>query len=199
MPDLSSRGRYEKELAVALLLSWDGAIKVALRGREPNWDSLQGEIQRRATEPLQRATLAAAAGLALELIGSRRLPKDFNVATGQPEAMARGLVSTRRGEWKSSPDPETWINRWMSSQAAESIAVTEVTTAIGHGEALVRSEFEQLGVKLEAIWNIDPRSNVCKICRELNGQPESVWEKRFPGGAPAHVNCRCFLTYRPAP
>lgn len=198
MPDLSSRGRYENELAAALLLSWDDPIRVALAGGTPDWDAMEGEIARRSSVPLRRATLAAAALMSLEMTGTRALPRDFDADTGQPDALARGLVSTRRSEWRSAESPQAWVDRWMSAGAAEAIAATEVTTAISNGEALVRMEFSKLGVDLEAVWRIDPRSNVCPVCMGLNGSSEKVWRRRFPNGPPAHVNCRCYLDYRQA-
>lgn len=189
MPDLRGREKYENELAAALLLSWDDAVNTALTGAEPDWDRLKASIKAESAASLHATALAAALMLMQELSGTRRLPAGFDVSNGQPEALARGLVSTRRAEWKSTPDPQAWVDRWMSRDAAKSIAITEVTTAVGHGEAKLRSEFETLGVKLVAIWNIDPRSNVCKICLALDGEPEDVWEKEFPGGPPAHPAC----------
>jgi len=49
---------------------------------------------------------------------------------------------------------------------------------------------------LVAYWHKERDGNVCKICRPLHGQPESVWGARFPSGPKAHVACRCYLDWR---
>ena len=81
----------------------------------------------------------------------------------------------------------------LGDDQAETVAQTETTAANSHGESVVRDDAKQRGKVVQVIWRIDPRSDVCKICRGLNGQPESFWVRRFPLGPPAHPRCACDL------
>lgn len=47
-----------------------------------------------------------------------------------------------------------------------------------------------------AIWRIDPRSNVCPICLDLDNEPYDRWFLKYPLGPPAHPHCACSLDYR---
>ena len=198
MPDLPTRGKYEKELAAALLLAWEPGRIDALAGREPDWELMKVEIEERTKKPLSAAALAAALLMMMDLAGESKLPADFDPETNQAKTLAGGLVATRRREWRRADDPAVWVDQWLGGDVAERIAATEVTGAVSLGEERIRSIFEDLGVKMVAVWNIDPTSNVCAICRPLGGHREGVWESEFPTGPPAHVNCRCYLTYVPA-
>ena len=53
-------------------------------------------------------------------------------------------------------------------------------------------------VTIEMVWNTERDNLVCKWCRPLDGEPESVWGLVFPDGPgpDTHKNCRCYLTPR---
>lgn len=79
---------------------------------------------------------------------------------------------------------------------AKMIAVTEITRAYSSATNIQKKLLAEAGIEMERIWHTGHDELVCEICAPLNGQPESVWAKDFPDGAPAHVNCRCWLTLR---
>ena len=204
MPDLVGREGFEGELAAALLLSWDNAQSSLTRGEVPNWQEMEDQIRQRSDPVLQAASVAAAILLFQEMTSSTAgLPPGYRVPNTQASAMAQSLTSTRQNEYASTAsgpefDPDAFADRWFSPAVAHSIAATEVTTAVGAGEASMRQQFESLGVRMEAVWNNDPRSNVCAICLALDGLVESEWPAEARPGPPRHPNCRCYLTYQPA-
>ena len=79
---------------------------------------------------------------------------------------------------------------------ADKIAVTETTRAYSQAQSIYQDMLGEQGVDMERVWHTDQDDIVCPICRPLNNKPESEWSNRFPGGAPAHVNCRCFIGLR---
>ncbi len=74
---------------------------------------------------------------------------------------------------------------------AESIAITETTTANTEGETEAIKKAEKAGATITVLWKTEKDDRVCPICRPLDGQPESVWGNRFDKGPPAHPRCRC--------
>jgi hypothetical protein len=79
--------------------------------------------------------------------------------------------------------------RTISSQArAKKIARTEVTRAAANGEKAVVKQVTDAGIEMVAIWNTSNDALVCPICGPRNG-------KRTSQTPPAHVNCRCWITY----
>jgi hypothetical protein len=197
MPDLPGRKKYEDELATALVLAWEPAKLDVADGKEPDWAGLEASIAQETDETLSAAAIAAALLMMFDLSGTRRLPDQFGVDTGQAGSLAQGLVKSRRDAWSDDVLPDVYIDRWFSDYAAESIGITEVTGAISLGEAMLHAELLAQGVEVVAVWNIDPRSNVCPICLNLNGRTESYWEADYPNGPPAHPRCACFKTYHP--
>jgi hypothetical protein len=84
----------------------------------------------------------------------------------------------------------------FSNGDADRIAVTTTTEVQSTGEADAAIDVERvLGQRLIAIWRTEP--GACHICTPLEGQTERVWSRQFPGGPPAHPNCRCSLDWRP--
>jgi hypothetical protein len=97
----------------------------------------------------------------------------------------------------------------------EVIAATEVTGAISNAETDVARDVNErnpnagnranppnVGTggnypkgRLVSFWVTEHDGLVCKICRPLNGQRESVWVHIFQSGPPAHPNCRCRLRW----
>jgi len=84
----------------------------------------------------------------------------------------------------------------LNRDAAERTAVTTTTGANSQSERKAADDFEKrTGVKVVAYWVTERDSRVCKTCQALGGQPERVWLSEFPDGPPAHVNCRCWLSW----
>lgn len=74
---------------------------------------------------------------------------------------------------------------------AETIAVTEVTTAINRATIAYQNHLKDQGLEYERVWKTVSDERVCAVCDPLNGKPESAWSDQFPDGAPAHPRCRC--------
>lgn len=92
---------------------------------------------------------------------------------------------------------EEALQHGFNDTRASMIAVTETT----RGYAQATNQYQKLikdeaGVDMERIWNTNADELVCPVCGPLHGLGESEWAEMFPGGPPAHVNCRCFLTLR---
>jgi len=83
---------------------------------------------------------------------------------------------------------------------AQMIAVSETTRAYSAATNIYQRMLIAQGLPMVRIWNTAADERVCPVCGPLEGQPESVWAGRFPGGPPAHTNCRCWttLTMQPA-
>lgn len=81
-------------------------------------------------------------------------------------------------------------------ERGERIAITETTRSITAGEYVLVSRVEaELGWVIEKIWQTERDEDVCVVCGPLHGKPESYYRPRV-GAAPAHVECRCWHTYR---
>lgn len=79
----------------------------------------------------------------------------------------------------------------------EATASTEVTGQMSRGELdYVGGVEAEVNFRLEKTWNTERDARVCPICTPLHRTPERVWSPISPGGPPAHVRCRCWLTYR---
>lgn len=79
---------------------------------------------------------------------------------------------------------------------AEMIAVTEVTRAVSQGEQLLVRELEKQGATMVAIWNTANDERVCPICVPRDQMKQGDGWTELP---PAHVRCRCWTRYEPAP
>lgn len=40
------------------------------------------------------------------------------------------------------------------------------------------------------VWEIED-ADACPVCQELDGETDELWGEEYPGGPPAHPNCRC--------
>jgi hypothetical protein len=203
MPDLKGREKYEDKVAAALLLSWREPRKTALSGSEPDWRRMEAAIVDNVDPILREVALMAAMLMLQDAAGLTAVPKRFDGKVGtlvgrSAKLLAKRVVKTRKDSWRSM-EPFDWQRDELGLDRASAVGVTEVTNAISLGEEAAKDWIETTeGSKLIAIWNIDPRSNVCKICLPLDGKTSAVWGADFPLGPPAHPNCRCFKTFRPA-
>ena len=92
---------------------------------------------------------------------------------------------------------EALIAPAFSQARAERIAVTEITRAnAASANGLQEHYREKHGLTYRRIWQTHEDDRVCPICRPLDGKDEREWSDRFPGGPPAHPNCRCSVSLR---
>lgn len=100
---------------------------------------------------------------------------------------------------KAKPPDLDWereFSKTLGDDRIERIGATEITRSISAGEGgLVASVRLQLGWGVVAIWNTERDGKVCPICRPMDGTDEDFFGPRV-GFPPAHVNCRCFATWK---
>ena len=97
---------------------------------------------------------------------------------------------------EEAPTLHDRLDQIFGEPRAEAISVTELTGAVSAGERGEASRIaRRYGMTLTAVWNIDPRSDVCDICRPLDGQPEDVWQDVYRNGPPGHPHCACHLSW----
>ena len=82
----------------------------------------------------------------------------------------------------------------LGPKRAEMISVTEITRAAAQGELGVARQLKNEGIEMRKVWQTNKDELVCTICIPLQGKEEREWRSIAPGGPPAHVRCRCFLS-----
>lgn len=125
-------------------------------------------------------------------------------ASGRAQQVASGFVSHSRErleahgqEWRQE-EPKTAqvrerIKQLFGPSRIESLVVSETTAAASEGgETAIR---DTVGVSEGDTWFTVRDSKVCPICEPLHRAERSRWSRFFPGGPPAHPNCRCFIEY----
>jgi hypothetical protein len=200
MPDYKEREGWEKRTAAAvflLLKDWHSGIGLDGSGWdradfiEDGVDLLAPQIQR----PYARAgkTVADQFGLTL--------PPSFDKGRfAQAQAkqfikeLATNVAADLRGLGKKATAAD--LEQIFSRERASRAGVTFTTQAISLGEIDAAEFIEDTQKrKLQVVWRIDRSSNVCKLCRKLNGSPKRHWSRKFPLGPPAHPRCRCYLEF----
>jgi len=71
------------------------------------------------------------------------------------------------------------------------IAGTETTSAISQGGLLIGAAMLARGLALKPFWETEEDDRVCPICAPLNDT--EITNGSYP---PAHINCRCRVTWR---
>ena len=92
------------------------------------------------------------------------------------------------------PDWQDRLGRvWSSEERARMIATTEVTRASVEGDlASVEYLSDEYGIEMIPVWQTSNDEIVCDICGPLhNTQQGDGWEDP----PPAHVNCRCAISF----
>lgn len=79
---------------------------------------------------------------------------------------------------------------------AERIAVTETTAATTAGESGIAQISQQSGGPvIRPHWNTEQDERVCQICMPLHREWLGDVPREYQAGPPAHVMCRCWLTW----
>ena len=220
MPDLADRANFESsivaELAPVFGAEYERAIASPGAAIVP-YAQFQADLQRTMADELFE--VFSAAGSALAIGSALFFTAGAFEQTGRQwsqqmaTALARDVVDTSqrmtseafqlaRGDKNKLADSLGLV--YQSGARLQAIAVTETTRAISAGERAVVIPFNN-SIRREGrdddqrllipIWRIDPRSNVCPICLEVNGHSREVWEHVYPGGPPGHPHCACYLDW----
>jgi hypothetical protein len=117
----------------------------------------------------------------------------------QVDRLGDQMADTNRAWWEERDedvDPETFaVDRLFPDSRADSVAITETTSAVTIGERTVIDEMKKLGVGVKVKWYTKLDERVCPVCGPLHGTGPSKWLADFKQGPPAHVRCRCYLLY----
>lgn len=83
----------------------------------------------------------------------------------------------------------------LTDDRAENAATTETTSGISGGQIGSAEDYEADNPqdKVSYKWKTERDARVCLICKPLDGKLDHHWSTYFPGGPPAHPNCRCEL------
>lgn len=116
-------------------------------------------------------------------------PKVVEVPGAKPEDKPKSIADEVAENWKKSKAEV------LSPEAIETYSRDGVTRTNSQGELTVVDTARQSGRRIEGIWVIDPNSNWCKQCYDLDGTTRDVWGKVAPSGPQLHVNCQCSIRY----
>ena len=111
-----------------------------------------------------------------------------NTRRGVQEAVRRFIETPGRtiGQLRDELTP------MFNERRAQTIAVTETTRSYAEGTELVRQELDRGGIRMEETWQTSNDERVCPVCGPNDGKRKS--EGWTVTGAPAHPNCRCWIT-----
>ena len=209
----AERRRRENELALLLALALvafgDDVIDAIVGGKEPDFDPLGPALAAVLIPFLTRLAVEEAMTVSVEM----GLVFDPAIINGEAVRWAReygydlisGLTETTRKvvsegmqTYLQNPEMGKDALREMLAPAfgetrAQMIATTETTRAYSEATNEYQRLMRQAGVQTRRVWQTREDERVCEICGPLHNLPESEWSAEFPGGPPAHVNCRCAL------
>lgn len=109
-------------------------------------------------------------------------------------AIAHAISSYMRTPGMTREQLDLLLQPAVGARRAESIAVTEITTAASAGVNEMQQLLAEQGIAMVRVWRTRRSNRTCPVCQQLNGKPESVWGKQFPAGPPAHPRCNCGMT-----
>jgi len=111
----------------------------------------------------------------------------------------KDMVRTASDRWESYDEPPTTAE--ISEDTLSAFGPDRVARAAENETTVARHQGSEVAVEATTglsdgdLW-VNTGSNVCPVCRDLDGKPRSYWEKFFPGGPPdPHVSCKCYIEY----
>jgi len=213
MPDVIKRAQKEKRFARDMVSAWAVFAAPALKGKEPDWDKFASVSEKAAREHIEAQRRLAIVLLFLMFaddIKSGKLSEDpeeyarrlaeYEANSKRPTKLGQLLAKTSRNRWRelreqpTRQELEQWVEDNLSLERALAVSATEITMANTNGEFRARDILRNLGVRLRGIWRAEP--GACEVCGDLNGSPEVIWIRYFPGGPPdPHTSCRCHIDW----
>lgn len=175
----------------------------ALRAVEQQGAQLVHAITEESRQAIQRLIEEAVQGqfdvrqLARQIRSSIGLTSPYAVAV---ERYRAGLVDQGIAEGKALDRAQAYADRLLRARA-ETIARTEVMTAVNAGQQAVWDEATQQGTLApgtKRVWIVTPDDRLCPYCAPLDGQEVGLQEAfdselgpvDYP---PLHQNCRCAI------
>lgn len=215
-PEEYDRSGPESDLATSLSERLAEVRASLERGEPVDWARFESEIRQDLEDEL--ALVFVAIYLLMRDDASRARQRASSYSRQRAEILTSRLRRNIRSELSVGQVPA----RVLNTGRASAIAVTEVTGAISNAETAARQDRAQedpskrasdkgtaapgnagqapviVDDGVIATWQTAEDERVCPICGPLNDKPPVIWSRDFPNGPPAHVNCRCWLVYRPA-
>ena len=116
--------------------------------------------------------------------------------TGTSGEVVTSLVAELAlGEIDLAELKERLVEAGFSEARARTIAVTENTRAMFHGEEKTREFLRSQGFEVVAVWYTANDDQVCELCGPLHGTyedgPGRGWGGRGYTPANTHIGCRC--------
>jgi hypothetical protein len=201
-----SEGTLSKRLTRTYREFWMDIVEDIVKGKVPNLNPLSAGIRaalitvltttiadrltemagvsRVQLEPERVITDAGAwaavhAGEQIKKIEATQLARVQQVS----QQLADGLITRE--------DAVALLEPMFGAVRAEMIATTEVTTAMSQATAMYKEELDKRGQLTVERWLTAEDERVCEVCGPLDHTLREEWGQQFPGGPPAHVNCRC--------
>ena len=207
------RRKRENELALLIALALaafgDDILDAIVGGEQPNYDPLGPALAAVLIPFLTRLAVEEAMTVSVEMgivfdpaVLNRealRWARDYGYdLIGGLTETTRGVVSEAMQAYVQNPEIGKDALREMLQPAfgevrANMIATTETTRAYSEATNEYQRLLRRSGIQTRRIWQTREDERVCEICGPLHNLPESEWAAQFPGGPPAHVNCRCEL------
>ena len=209
---MATREQYDRDAPEAEIASKLSARFAELRamvdrGEAVDWSVWKERLQKELEDEL------AAVFIVLFMMMQDDRSRGLQLAQRFASTRAGSLVSTMQKNFRNEINSGVPVDRVFSPQRAETIAITEVTTAITQAEIAARREAITASPEnrvtpddpneppiivrdgLVAIWQTAEDERVCPVCGPLHDAREARWENKFPNGPPAHPRCRCWLIY----
>lgn len=211
MPDLPDRRKHEQRLADAIARRFDEQRARLESDSSAGFQQFENDLQRDLSAELAIVFVLAMmvlddeyrVGITTQLAQQRAHAWSANASRVLSQSIAdtsRDRVASAFDAAASSPDPvrarRDALAEVFRRGRADSIAATEVTRGTSAGESAGVAVASSVGVSLQPIWETERDARVCPICSPLQGTGVDRWGRLYPGGPPAHPNCRCWLRYR---
>lgn len=197
MPNPSDRNQRDSELAAMIAVLFRAFAREVEQGLA-DWGAFSTILAEIIGSSVADTYRAAANALAVDQVGGELTDSDkqaaaYGEAVGQQEAAA---ITARTHAMLVDGLNSGGVNvdAILSEGRAKSIAITQTTEAISAAEAWAAQAVAAITRSVANWrWRIDPNSNVCSVCQDLNGQLNPDIEP------PAHPGCACDKEWSFAP
>ncbi|MEM1225917.1 MAG: hypothetical protein AAGJ40_09470 [Planctomycetota bacterium] len=207
MADVTDREKREQEFLALLLVLWPNESPHYWLTTPPSINAFTQRIRRQGITDLVRDVTVRQSQDFLDEIEWDRPRVDvfsgLDIVTEVFEHELGRRLANHHADWvreyrtaeregNELPD----LADLYTKNDAKREAITSLSTVASRAEIFGKNRIKDLyDESIASIWQLDPFSNVCPICMGLAGTPERIWRKEFPGGPPAHPNCRCHISH----
>lgn len=185
---------------------------VKLLGDPPNYDNIPKSFWKKVEDDVKAELATALLLIFSESAAQHGWTSDEATVAAEGWAVERAayvaeswvetgkdIVRNASDRWESSedpPSPDTISEDTLSAFGPDRVArAAENETTVARHQGSEVAVDATVGTSPDDVW-VNTGSNICPVCRDLDGKPRSYWEKFFPGGPPdPHVSCKCYVEY----